>query len=120
MKHDVGPKEAALKRQREARVSGRVRPAVKVPPAYVGPVRMTVSARKGRGVAAGSTAPVPKKTATPSARKGKRGPAPGPETVGMLVTLEPDQVRRIDEYRVRAGHSTRMAAIRALLEKGLK
>lgn len=116
MKHEVGPKEAALKRQREAKAAGRPRPAS-------AKVVRSVEPRAGRvrGGAKGSASKtVEKINATPLARRGKRGPAPGPETVPVLVHMEPGLRDRIDEYRVSAGHPTRTAAIRALLERGLK
>ena len=127
----MGPKELALRAQREGRASrvwgGR---SADVDGQVDLAVSTTTALAKGRGFPVRGVGKVElRRVATsvvklerPSAvtKKAGRGRPRGPERRPVLIELEPGLLERVDGFQERSGLGSRSEAIRALLERGLK
>lgn len=124
----LGPKELELRRQREARASGVEKRRTAAPSAKAARdiPRKGGDSRIGQEKApvpppAGASATRVKSGERPSA-VGKRaiGRPRGPERRPVLLEIEPELLARVDEFQVKCNLASRMAALRMLLERGLK
>lgn len=117
----VGSKEAALRALREAKASGgrKARTASPSPKEIIRAARRPAVDRLMDDLAQMGSAS--KSGERPSA-VGKKaiGRPRGPERRPVLLELEPELLARVDEFQVKCNLASRMAAIRMLLERGLK